>query len=547
MKNLTKNQKIGLIMAAALIVAAIIIAVALLAGRNGQTYRSIKVVETGGEVTVGREGIGDLAATVNMNLVSGDSVHTGMDAYIVLMLDADKYVMLGESGSMQVIAEGDEKAGRTSIVLEQGSVLSEIQNPLGQGSTYEVVTPNATMSVRGTVFEIDRGADGQVSLLVYNGAVELGMDEQEPVLYNAGECMRFDEGNPPQIVIDRAPISEEMINEQLRGRLKEISESGRQLNMGDVQLADNTATPEPEASDVSKPTSEPIAELEPTPEPEVEPTPAPTPGPTQKPAPTPKPTTAPSPEPTQVPTPEPAPAPVPAPQPSPASTPEPTAAPTPEPVPTPAPTSAPQPSPAPTPEPTAVPEPVPVPTPEPTPVPTPIPTPGPVGSYTVTFANPCVCTNGYITKLSDLIGQSGDSVTKQVNAGETVEAPDESTFLPAANDSNVQLRLVGWFLEDGREWNLDTWMVNSDITLYPVWEQAVESAPSAAGGKKFYAVIFKGVQGGDICICLPQDSQQMPYDDISEGYIGWKKTDGNMWGWDDRIKGVTVLETVVSQ
>lgn len=546
MKKLSKNQKIGIIAAAALIVAAVVIAAVLLAGRSGQTYRSIKVVETGGEVTVGREGIGDLAASVNMNLVSGDSVHTGVDAYIVLMLDADKYVMLGESGSMQVIAEGDEKAGRTSIVLEQGSVLSEIQNPLSQGSSYEVVTPNATMSVRGTVFEIDRGADGLVSLLVYDGAVALGMDGQEPALYNAGECMQFEEGNPPQIVIDKAPISEEMMNEQLRGRLEEISKSGRLLDTGDVRLADNVASPEPEATDVSKATSEP------TPEPESEPTPAPTPGPTQKPAPTQKPVPAPSPEPTQAPTPEPAPAP----QPSPVPTPEPAPEPQPSPVPTPEPAPEPQPTSAPTPVPSAAPEPTPVPTPEPTPAPTPtpapMPTPAPVDSYTVTFSNPCVCTNGYIAKLSDLIGKSGDAVTKQVKAGETVEAPDESTFLPAANDNNVQLRLVGWYLEDGREWNLDTWMVNSDITLYPVWEQVVEGTPSGAGEKKFYSVIFKGVQGetwdgGDICICLPQNSQQMPYDDISKGYSGWKKPDGNTWGWDDQIKGVTVLETQVSQ
>lgn len=98
-------------------------------------------------MTVDREGIGDLAAADNMNLVSGDSVHTGTDAYIVLMLDTDKYVMLGESGSMQVIAEGDEKSGRTSILLEQGSVLSEIQNPLGLWIALQCFSLCSTSSV----------------------------------------------------------------------------------------------------------------------------------------------------------------------------------------------------------------------------------------------------------------------------------------------------------------------------------------------------------------------------------------------------------------
>ena len=141
MKKFSKNQKIGIAAAAALFVAAVAVIIAVFAGKTGESYRSIKIVEMNGEVTIGREGIGNLDAAVNMNLISGDSVHTGQGAYVVLMLDTDKYVMLGESGSMEVVAEGDEARGRTSILLEQGSVLSEIQNPLGQGSSYDVVTP----------------------------------------------------------------------------------------------------------------------------------------------------------------------------------------------------------------------------------------------------------------------------------------------------------------------------------------------------------------------------------------------------------------------
>ncbi len=545
MKNLTKNQKTGIMAAAALAVAAVIVATVLLAGKSGETYRSIKVVETGGEVTVDREGIGDLAAADNMNLVSGDSVHTGTDAYIVLMLDTDKYVMLGESGSMQVIAEGDEKSGRTSILLEQGSVLSEIQNPLGQGSTYEVVTPNATMSVRGTVFEIDRGADGLVSLLVYDGAVELGMDEQESVLYNAGECMRFEEGNPPKIVMEKAPISEDMMNEQMFERLEQISESGRVLDMGSVRFDGEAVTPEPtatpEPTPEQEPTPEPTSTPEPTPEPT--PTPKPTPKPTQKPAPTPEPTVVPIPVPAPTPVPEPVPAPEPAPEPAPA----PTSEPTPEPVPTPTP----EPTPAPTPEPTQ--EPMPVPTPEPTPAPTPepvpVPTPEPEAVYTVTFTNPCVCTGEYFADLSDLIGQSGVEIKTQVKAGETVTAPDESALLPVSNDGSVKLRLVGWYLEDGREWELDTWLVNSDLTLYPVWETALDDV---SGGKKFYTVIFRGVygeawNGGDIYACLPEGQQPMPKDDITEGFTGWRKTDEACWNNTDWLSGVTFLRTVVNK
>ena len=547
MKKLTKNQKIG-IMAAVLFVAAVAVIVALFAGRTEGKYRSIKIVETSGAVTISRDGIGDLSASVNMNLISGDSVHTDQDAYVVLMLDTDKYVMLGESGTMEVIAEGDETSGRTSIRLEQGSVLSEIQNPLGQDSSYEVVTPNATMSVRGTVFEIDREAEGLVSLLVYDGTVAMEMEEHETVLCNAGEYMQFEEGNPPRVIVDRAPVNEEVINEQMRQRLEKINESGRGLNLGSVKTAENeplSELPDQEPEVTPEPTAvpEPAATPEPAPAEEAESTPKPTA--TPKPERTPKPTTAsastPAPAPEQ---PQPTEAPAPTPEQS-----QPTAAPAPE---QPQPTAAP----APTPEqsqPTAA------------PAPTPEPTPVPVQEYTVTFANPYVWVNGVLKKISDVYEKDGTYVQKSVEAGMTMEAPDESEVIPVTNDCGVKLRLAGWYLEYGEEWNFDTYVVNSDFTLYPVWEEvsADVSEGDASGEdagetvvKKYWPVIFEGVIQGedgssaDICVCLPEGTRFMPMENLDGEMIkGWEKiyggTAGNEGLWDifvDSVKGVTVLK-----
>ena len=523
MKKLTKNQKIG-IMAAVLFVAAAAVIVALFAGRTEGKYRSIKIVETSGAVTISRDGIGDLSASVNMNLISGDSVHTDQDAYVVLMLDTDKYVMLGESGTMEVIAEGDETSGRTSIRLEQGSVLSEIQNPLGQDSSYEVVTPNATMSVRGTVFEIDREADGLVSLLVYDGTVAMEMDEHETVLCNAGEYMQFEEGNPPRVIVDRAPVNEEVINEQMRQRLEKINESGRGLNLGSVKTAEN----------------EPLSEL-PDQEPEV------------------------TPEPTAVP--EPAATPEPAPAEEAESTPEPTATPKPERTPKPTTASAATPAPAlEQPQPTAAPTPTPEP-PQPTeaPAPTPEPTPVPVQEYTVTFANPYVWVNGALEKISDVYEKDGTYIQKSVEAGMTMEAPEESEIIPVTNVCGVKLRLAGWYLEYGEEWNFDTYVVSSDFTLYPVWEEvsADVSEGDASGEdagetvvRKYWPVIFEGVIQGedgssaDICVCLPEGTRFMPMENLDGEMIkGWEKiyggTAGNEGLWDifvDSVKGVTVLK-----
>lgn len=506
MKKLSKNQKIGIAAAAALFAAAVVVVIAVFAGKTGESYRSIKIVEMSGEVTIGREGIGDLDAAVNMNLISGDSVHTGQGAYVVLMLDTDKYVMLAESGSMEVVAEGDETRGRTSILLEQGSVLSEIQNPLGQGSSYDVVTPNATMSVRGTVFEIDRGEDGLVSLLVYDGAVALGMDGQEPVLYNAGEYMQFEEGNPPTVIVERETISEDVMNEQMLQRLEEINESGRGLNMGSVQLVENDVPSAPADQ-------EEVPEITAAPEPTATPEPTETPEPTITPE-----TTA---------TPKPAATKKPGTTPKPAATPEPT----PEPAP----------------------EPTPVPAPAPTPAPTPVPTPQPV-KCTVTFANPYVWVLKDLEKISDVYGKSGNAVSKSVEAGKTMKAPEESEIILATDVGGVSLKLVGWYLESGEKWNFDTFAVWSNFTLYPVWEEVVTDVSGndaeGTGATKYWPVIFKGAgkDGEDVCVCLPEGTTDMPKQNWNgETIQGWKKSFGSTateqtWiSGTDKVTGVTIL------
>ncbi len=446
MEQKIKQRKIWIAAAAGVALLAVIIAgLAALRGGNDPVYRSIKIVELEGGVSIDRDGVGTLAAAENMNLVSGDRVATGEAAYVVLCLDTDKYVMLGESGAMRVVAEGDGQSGKTSISLEGGSVLSDIRNPLSEGSSYEIATPNATMSVRGTVFEVrkDKEDGGNISVLVYDGRVAVAPGgSTEELMYNAGEYTVFTDSPVPEILVERGTVSAEVLDERVLEQLRNIHTEGRTLNVGNVELdvaANVTAAPEATAAPAVTAAPAPEATAEPTAVPEATVTPAPaapaptrvpavtaTPvpaAPTQMPAATaaPTPTTVPAvtaaPAPTTVPAVTEAPAPTtvpaatpapdmeeedeedepeataePTPEPTAVPTPEPTAVPTPEPtaVPTPAPTAAPTPEPTavPTPEPTAAPTPAPtaVPTPEPTaeptPAPTAVPTPAPTAEPT---------------------------------------------------------------------------------------------------------------------------------------------------------------------
>lgn len=255
MSERKEKSKLYIVAAAAAAVVILTLTAILLMRGGEKTYRSIRIVELDGGVTIDREGVGSLDASVNMNLISGDKVHTASGAYVVLRLDEDKYVMLGEQGAMQVEADGDKDGGRTSIRLESGSVLNEIQNPLGQNDAYEIVTPNATMSVRGTVFEVrsnGTGSDGNVEVLVYEGKVAVELGEQEPQLYGSGEYTQFTVDDDPQFLVERSAITKERMNGQMLQRLQQIEEGGRSLDFGETKLEeligqDNSASEVPVA------------------------------------------------------------------------------------------------------------------------------------------------------------------------------------------------------------------------------------------------------------------------------------------------------------
>lgn len=547
------KEKKGLYIAAAVAaatVAVIVLAVILVLGGREETYRSIRIVELEGSVTIDRESVGSLKASANMNLFSGDYVSTSAGAYVVLRLDEDKYVMLGEQGAMKVEADGDASKGRTAIHLEAGSILSEIQNPLGQNSTYEIVTPSATMSVRGTVFETRRNGtdnDGNIEVLVYEGQVAVSFEGQESILYSGGEYTQFTAGDTPRFLVERSAITEEQMNSQMLQRLQQIEENGRSLDFGRTNLEDligqkdsdsetlvadnsqvqesegndnlsdpeaqNPETPSPSpdvtASDPPASTARPRSSSTPapivTPAPTAEPEPAATPAPAEAPAPaaTPAPTEAPASAATPAPTETPAPAATPAPT----ETPAPAATPTPSATQTPAATSTPSADPTPTVTPEQ-PE-------EPTPSDDPWtddstavdawknaldnanePTETEDGDkWKVIFYMPGITqlkpdVNDPIASLGNTPPEVyGNKVQLLTNGSRITEKPVTPTFnnLPGAGD---QFKFEGWYTEQGQKWDFENDTVTSNIYLFPVWENSEEKC-------YYYPVILRDPDEGN--------------------------------------------------
>lgn len=143
--------------------------------------------------------------TEKYELVAGEKLES--DRYIrsyeksdlTMLLDADKHIYAGNDTRLHLIADGKKGSTRTKIALLEGTLNCAVDEKLGDGESFEIDTPNATMAVRGTVFTItvERQPDLSFStvLTVEEGAVETltVVDGEETIeTVPAGESKEFD-------------------------------------------------------------------------------------------------------------------------------------------------------------------------------------------------------------------------------------------------------------------------------------------------------------------------------------------------------------------
>jgi len=131
------------------VIAAVVVLIIVLSG--GNSYRLLKMYEFNGTGSVTREGKGEMTPYTNMVLESGDKIalDTGR---LVIQADEDKYIHLDEHTEIKLVATGKSDNSKTEIELIKGGISNDIRNKLSAQSSYEINTPNSTMSVRGTVF-----------------------------------------------------------------------------------------------------------------------------------------------------------------------------------------------------------------------------------------------------------------------------------------------------------------------------------------------------------------------------------------------------------
>ena len=160
------------------------------------TYRLIKVNSFNGTIYVDREtrkGEEVLEVFEGLQLLNGDIVSVDNNSFLELLMDEDKHMGAEENTAFLLYADGDENAGRIQIEMLCGKALFEIEHPLNEDSAFEVVTPNATLSVRGTIFSVAYDDVNNITTVeVMEGTVWLEYQNASKVL-QAGETIQIGE------------------------------------------------------------------------------------------------------------------------------------------------------------------------------------------------------------------------------------------------------------------------------------------------------------------------------------------------------------------
>ncbi|MBR6238510.1 MAG: FecR domain-containing protein [Lachnospiraceae bacterium] len=156
---------------------------------QGEGYRSISVEQVTGTVSiVGEKNNGQ--AYVGEHLYSGDDVTVGDASELTMCMDNDKYVYADANTHFNLQASAANEDSKIKIYLDAGSELNDLQTSLAEGETYEVDTPNSTMSVRGTKFRVTVyvAADGlKYTLLEVTDGQVLARLKTEDGTYNGVE------------------------------------------------------------------------------------------------------------------------------------------------------------------------------------------------------------------------------------------------------------------------------------------------------------------------------------------------------------------------
>ena len=235
-----KKKSNKLIIVAAVIVVAIIatILLVLFLRAKEDVYRLLKIYEFDGKASVTRESLGQIEPYQNMVLESGDDIKLDTGK-LTIRADEDKYIYLEDGTEIKLSATGDAANSKTKIELISGAITNDIQNKLSEDSSYEINTPNSTMSVRGTIYRVwiyeENGIkytkvtvfEGEVATrLVYNDGT---VSDKEVAVTKGKEVLIYEDGTTTDYVGEPKDIDFSELPESVLNLLKKKIEEDRDI------------------------------------------------------------------------------------------------------------------------------------------------------------------------------------------------------------------------------------------------------------------------------------------------------------------------------
>jgi hypothetical protein len=277
------------------------VGVSLLAGSHSSATHVATLTRVQGAVDILKAGSSTWQPVeADTRIEAGSRVRTGPDAAVQLTFFEGSTTDLTSNTEVSIdqMSSLKKDVGRV-IILQQwtGRTYHRVQPLLDVDSRFEVETPSAVASVRGTEFALDVETDGATRVIVVEGLVNV--EAQEIVVpVEAGHETVARPQHPPEPArpVSMLPAQVETLNGRVSTQVPESTKTTEPTEAGPASKPEPSkpnlpkeprSTREPEPTEVPWPTEEP----EPTraPKPTEVPQPTEEPEPVEKPKPTKKP------------------------------------------------------------------------------------------------------------------------------------------------------------------------------------------------------------------------------------------------------------------
>lgn len=152
--------------AAVLIIGIIVLIIFLNSGITASTMRLLKIE---GNVTLQDVNGNDKSLVDNMRFTSGDVLNTGAQSLASIALDDSKTVTLEENSR----ATFNQSRNMLQIDLQSGGLFFDVNKPLEDDETFDIVTSTMTVGIRGTSGYVFVDNQGLTSIILTTGTVHV--------------------------------------------------------------------------------------------------------------------------------------------------------------------------------------------------------------------------------------------------------------------------------------------------------------------------------------------------------------------------------------